>query len=200
MRQWIRLAIYIAEFLCIGGLIWYIDGRFRISREDIALQEQTLQDIPAQIAQTSMLERDFSALQEKMKEIYAQTPTRDQLPEAIATISAAAADAGVAMQVPIVGEDAVSPAGTGDAESDDAFSDVRIHIVASGNPANIMAFLYRVEHLPYVLHFVSWSVDTTRQVAVSTHSGIAPEETGAQSSALRGSSLEADIIIVIRKK
>ena len=199
MKQWLRLTIYIIEFLCVGGLIWYIDVRFSVLREEVALQQKTLQDIPAQIAQTAMLKKDFSALQENMKGIYAQTPTRDQLPELIATISAVAVETGVAAQVPIVKEDAAGASDKEDAESEDAFSDVRIHIVASGNPANLLAFLYRVEHLPYVLYFASWSIDTTRQVAVSTYTAIVPDEAAEEASASRGSSLEADIVILTKQ-
>ncbi len=199
MKQWIRLTVYIVEFLCAGALVWYIDTRFRVLREDVALQQKTLQDIPAQIVQTATLKKDFSALQESMKGIYTQTPTRDQLPQVIATISAVAADTGVSTQVPIVEEDIADASDATDAASEDAFSDVHIRLVASGDPANLAAFLYRVEHLPYVLHFVSWSIDTTRQVAVSTYTAIAPEEAAGEASAPRGSSLEANIIILTKK-
>lgn len=195
MKQIFRISLYLV-ILCVlvAGLVWahiYV----RVAWKDAAFRQALLQDIPAQTSRTSALKKDLDSALASLQAIHVTIPQTDGLVEVVSAISAAAVSSGISAQVPVVQSNAPvqSPAPEG------VFADVRIHVVASGNPAALASFLYRVEHLPYMLRVVSFKIDTTHQTAITSFSSEAPASS-VQSPPLLGSSLEADIAIVTRKK
>ncbi len=193
---WIRISFYVVLLGGLVGAIWYADTQVRALRERAAVAQRELQDVPRRTANSLTLKKELALLTEQMKTIYQGTPSTNQLPDVIANISALAASSGVSAQVPVVQESA----GKEKEKAMDSFSDVRIHVAASGDPENLATFLYRIEHLPYVMRVVSWTIDTTRQVAISSFTGVAPPAPGGEEAAPRGSSLEADIVIVTKNE
>lgn len=194
MKQSIRISLYaLVIILCIAG-IFYAHTKVRSLWENVALRQALLQDVPARTTYTANLKKEFDATLVKMENIRATVPSSDGLVEVVSAISAAAVTSGISAQVPIVQENVPE---TEDGAT--AFSDVRIHVVASGSPAALASFLHRVEHLPYLLRVVSWKIDTTQQSAITSFTSAAPTDT-PQVTSLRGSSFEADIAIVTRKE
>lgn len=188
----------ISYSLCIvalvGGIVFF-HNRVRVLWKEEGERQVLLQKLPAETIQTSILKKQLDAALVRMKSIDATVPSEDGLVGVIVAISRAAIDAGISAQVPVVGAKIIDD----DAPSDDLFSDVRIHIIASGDPAALAAFLYRVEHLPYLLRVVHLKIDTIQQSSVASFTG--PTQNNPQDLVpVLGSSLQAELAIVTKKK
>jgi hypothetical protein len=195
MKQIFRILIYCLIIGLFLAGIFLIHKRVIVMWRDVALRQAVLQDAPRQASQTAALKKDLDSALLKMQSINATIPTNDQLVDVISAISKVVTASGVSAQVPIVKEN-VEVENT---ESTDIFTDVHIYIVASGSPAALASFLYRIEHLPYVLHVVSWKIDTIQQAAVTSFTANGQTEAPGVAPQL-GSSLEADIVVVTKKE
>ncbi len=195
MKQIFRIVLYILAVGVLVALLVYAHIQVRLLWKEVALRQALLQDVPARMSHTATLKKELDTALLNMQGIHRAIPTRDGLVGVVSEISTAAVSAGISAQVPVVQEGVA-----GEAETPDApFSDVRIHILASGDPAALASFLYKIEHLPYILRVVSWKIDTTAQTTVSSFTSTVPSDAPSVVS-LPGSSFEADIAIVTKKK
>ncbi len=187
--------LYIAGVAVLFGCIAYVHILVSGLWEDVALRQEVLRDVPAQSSRTSALKKELDGALASLQLIHASIPPTDGLVGVVSAISAAAVSSGISAQVPVV----QSNTPTDNPNPDGLFTDVRIHVVASGNPAALASFLHRVEHLPYLLRVVSFKIDTIQQTAITSFTSDAPASSVIPTPPL-GSSLEADIAIVTRKK
>lgn len=177
--------------ICIGG-IGYVHVRVMAIRGEMALRQQQIDAAPMQQIETEKMRKELEKAQNSMSGIQRMVVKKDKLPEVVQAIASVASASGVSAQVPQVTQS--TSKGT---PENDPLDDVRMHISASGTSASLMAFLYRVEQLPYLLYVASWNIDTSHQVAMNFFS-VAPADDSAN-TAPQGSSLEFDIIISILK-
>jgi len=195
LKKFIPLATYL---LCTGVLLAgtiYAHTKVRTLSKDVTARQAILQQIPAETIQKSILKKELDTALSSMGLIDKTVPTEDGLVGVITAISQAAIVSGISAQLPVVGAKIISK----DAPSEDIFSDVRIHIIASGDPATLSSFLYRVEHLPYIIRIVFFKIDTIQQSSIASFAG--PVQPGQQNLIpVLGSSLEAELAIVTKKK
>lgn len=192
MKQPIRIIVYVFIIILLVGGSVYVDTIVRSIWHDIAVRQAFLQDVQAQTSHTAVLKKKLDAATADMSKVNATIPRKDGLVEVVSLISAEAVASGIAAQVPVVEAAQVNPETT----PDEGYSDVRIHIVASGQPAALASFLHRVEHLPYVLHVASWKIDTIQTASIAPFTNEAPA--GEQAPPATGSSLIADISLIIK--
>lgn len=195
MKQVFRIILYGVSSIVVVAALIYAHMQVLVLWKEVALRQALLLDVPARMSHTAFLKKELDAALIKMQKIHTAIPTRDGLVEVVSAISSAALASGISAQVPVV---QAQSADAGEA-TDAPFSDVRIHVVASGDPAALASFLHRVEHLPYILRVVSWKIDTAAQTTVSSFTSTVPVDAPKVVS-LPGSSFEADIAIVTKKK
>lgn len=204
MKNGIRLTIYIfiiiLSVLCIVFVHVHVNALWR----EVAARQALLEDVPAQLNHTATLKKELETATREMKGMYAAIPTRDGLVAVISEISGVAVATGVSAQLPIVEASSASPTPVPSTSVSPApynpFSDVRIRIVASGDVTALAAFLYRVEHLPYLLRIVSWKIDTLQQAAISSFASTVPNDGQAIPTPVLGTSLVAEVSIVVRQQ
>lgn len=192
MKQIIRIVFYVFGLSILVATSVYAHMQVRSLRHGIAAQQALVQDVQAQTSHITVLKKTFDTATSDMTKVNATIPRRDGLVDVVSLISAEAVNAGIAAQVPVVQAAKVNPGAT----PGDAFSDIRIHIIASGQPAALASFLHRVEHLPYILRIASWKIDTTQTTIITPFTSEVPD--GAQAAPTTGSSLEADISLIIK--
>lgn len=193
MNTILRITLYILGGAFLIGALLYAHVTVRSLWSDVALRQALLRDVPARTSKTSALKKELDTALLSMESIHATIPPSDDLVAVVSAISSAAISSGISAQVPVVQTTAKTVSTT------DIFSDVRIRVVASGTPGALASFLYKVEHLPYMLRVASWKIDTLQQTAVSSFTSDVPTGTIVATPPL-GSSLEADIALVTRKK
>lgn len=178
--------------LCIGGIV-AIHIRVLAARSDIALRQQQLDAAPEESQKTSRLKKQLQVGQTIIQGLQGMLISRDNLPDVVSAISQTALASHVAADVPQLAQNT-----TKGSPVSDPLDDVRIHISASGDTSALIVFLYRIEQLPYLMHIASWRIDATHQVSLPFLSASAPTNQPLPPPA-QGSSLEADVVISIKK-
>lgn len=190
MKQSTRYGFMICiVILCVAAAV-FLHIRVRDIRIHNAEQMRTLEDAPAQDHQTRMMQKELLNVEEKLKRISTIVVSQDELVDVVESISQTAQQSGVQVQVPEVQTD---PTASGVVE------DIRIRMNAVGSPAALTAFLYRLEHLPYLIRIASWSLNSAHISSMQSFVGIAPADKLA-SKTKSGSSLAVEAIISIIKQ
>jgi Tfp pilus assembly protein PilO len=159
-------------------------------RQGIAERHRVLEDAPAEGQRVTFLKRKLTEAESVFARVAALVPSRDGLVDVVTAISNAAKDSGVSVQIPQV------ELAAGDAP---LVEDVHLQIRGAGSPAALVAFLHRVEHLPYILRITSWTIDSTQQVTVNSFTGVAPPDARVTKES-RGSSLMVNVMISTKKQ
>ncbi|HLC49197.1 MAG TPA: hypothetical protein VJI96_02320 [Candidatus Andersenbacteria bacterium] len=201
MRHSIRVIWYTLAIIFLMVTIGIVHTKVIVLWKEVARRQEVLQDVPAQERRTDALQKELDAATADMQVLYGSAPTREGLVDVIAAISQAAAISGISVQVPTVKVNSTSPTPIPKTSvsplPQNTFSDVRIHIVGAGDIAALASFLYRVEHLPYILRIASWKIETMAQSSASSFVGTAPSDS-KQVLPPVNSSLVADLVIVVR--
>lgn len=189
MKQVYNLFVLgIIAVLCVMISI-LLHVRIDTVRDGIAQRIQTLASVPTEDQQARMLKKDLLDMNENIKKMSSIVITRDQLVEVVDAITLIARQSSVTVQVPEVQSDVGSVG---------ILEDVHLHMNAVGSPSGLISFLYRLEHLPYMIHLSSWSVDVTRQSALQPFVGVAPFDKN-KPKPQSGSTLTVDAVIAIHQ-
>ncbi len=164
--------------------------RIRELRISIAERIAYIEHAPAQQQRFMQSQEALHLAQEKLKRISDIVVSQDELSAVVKNISLAASASGVTVQIPDV---------TSDPQSTGTLDDVRIRMSAVGSPAALVAFLYRLEHLPYVIRLSSWNLDTTYQSQLQSFVGLVPPDAKAPKPAT-GSALAVEAVISLMKR
>lgn len=190
MKQSLRILIMvlIAAVCIAGGIILRI--QVRQLQTSIAERIAYIENVPAKQQRMKQLQEQLTSVQTDLKRLSGTLVSRDDLSGVIASISRAAQLSGVAVQIPQV---------ENTSESSGLLEDVRMQMNAVGSPSALIAFLYRVEHLPYVIRMASWTLDTTFQSSLQSFVGtVPPDSKGSKSST--GSALGLEVVISLKKQ
>lgn len=190
MKQSTRyvLTLCIATVCALALVLLHV--RVRDMRIHNSEQMRALEDAPAKDQQSRMVQKELLNIEEKLKRISTIVISQDELVGVVESISRIAQQSGVQVQVPEV---QTNPTASGVVE------DIRIRMNAVGSPAALVAFLYRLEHLPYLIRIASWNLDATHISQMQSFVGIAPADKSA-SKTKSGSSLAVETIISIIKQ
>lgn len=190
MKQSTRYGLMICIAIGCTATLAFLHVRVRDVRSHIAEQMRALEDAPAKDQQSRMLQKELLNVEEKLKRISTIVVSQDELAGVVESISRTALQSGVQVQVPEVKTD---PTASG------VIEDIRIRMNAVGSPAALIQFIYRLEHLPYLIRIASWNLDSTHISSLQSFVGIAPSDKPA-SKPLSGSSLAVEMIISIIKQ
>lgn len=177
------LAVCIA-IACVGASI-LLHTRVATLRTDIAYRLRLLEAAPLADQRSQELKKELQKAQDAMKKISPALVSRDNLVQVVNDVSSVAKASNVTVQIP-----EVQP----DAEQEGVLQDVRVRMNAVGSPSNLVAFIYRLEHLPYLLRIVSWKLDVSSAASPQSFVGAVPPDSSA-SATTSGGTLLVDVIV-----
>lgn len=195
MKQLLRY-ILMACVACVCGIVVVLlHVRIKEIRASIAEQMQYVENAPAQQQYAEQLAEQLAIAQTQADRLSQHVISQDKLVLVVESISRAAAQSGVSVQIPNV---------QNADENSGILEDIRLRMNAVGSPANLIAFLYRVEHAPYLLNIASWNLDTTYQSTAKSFAGtIPPDPSGGKPkprASVTGSALSVEAVISIIKQ
>ncbi len=190
MKPFLRYFFMVCVVCVCIVAVSMLHARIRELRISIAERIAYIEHAPAQQQRFMQSQEQLRAAQDKLKQISTIVVSQDDLSEVVKNISLAANSSGVTVQIPDVASDA---------QSSGAFEDVRIRMNAVGSPAALVSFLYRLEHLPYVIRLSSWNLDTTYQSQLQSFVGLVPPDAKAPKPAT-GSALAVEAVISLMKQ
>lgn len=164
-------AVWIIEVtvfvLVIAGMFWAWSILTNY-RESVLGQALVLERRPEEQISFASVQAEINRRQDDFETVRSLIVERNDLGEVIGSIERVAGTSNVLVSLPEVEErQLVDESGTIVPPSG-PIQEVRISIVASGDPRDLLDFIYRVENLPYLVWFEGWRLDTEKQVTQNT--------------------------------
>lgn len=141
---------------------WQMLSNFR---EEVLQGASTLEMRPEEQVLFASVQSEISRRGDDVASVESLIVERNQLGDVVGQIEGAAQDAGVLVALPEVEEKAVFNEHGNEVEPSGPIQEVRIAIVATGSPRDLLEFLYQLEHLPYLVTLDDWRLDTQKKVA-----------------------------------
>lgn len=187
-------ALFATALLVTLGLAWQ-----QLSRMSQRVNEarHNLENIPQELLRQEGLASDLKKQDVRLQELEKLLPSREAIGDVVAVIENVAQKNGVKVIVPDVKEEIRYGRDNKPIAQTGRYQDVRLVIQGYGDPHRLLAFLYEVEHLPYVLKVPAWEVTTDYRVVPAALTVSAPPDTllPEQPAGL----LEANVILTITR-
>lgn len=195
---WRRCLEGFLSLLLIAGL-WWVAGQAGQARQRLFEYSARLEQVPEQASARAMLAAELQKRTHDIDRLQAFVVPRHRVGEVVTALEAAGqeqeADVRVVRVVeePVYGPDGnlITPTGP--------FVDVRLSVIAFGQPVGLLRFLHAAEHLPYLATVREWrlaSADATRLPAGSQ--ALSPaRELGTPSAAPKQVAYQLELSVVL---
>jgi hypothetical protein len=141
--------------LLVGGVV-YAHRVVSGVKQEVDMQHRILDRSPTDVLYAATIRSQFAAHASRLDTIRQYVIKQEQIVEAVSTIENEGVRHRVAVRVPTIQEEESEEATT----SSDVLKNIRLDVVATGDPIQLMRFLHSIEHAPYLLHVRSWHLNT----------------------------------------
>lgn len=194
-RLFLTLGVVLLVMIGLGGTIfawrWLTQARTAL-RE----QEASLEQLPQVVARQGAAQAELEKRAFDVQRVKSFLVAKDQIGKLVTEIEAAAREAGVEMAVPAVEEKEqldeegriVPPGGP--------LFEVRLKIVATGQPAALLKFLHAAEHMQYLVYWESFRLDGSDETSRSQARQLRRAEVRENE---RPAILSADMVVAVKR-
>lgn len=178
-----------------------MDYRNDILEEDLKAERLNLEQGPVDTLEMLTMETELTRRHDDIEKVKSYIVERDQLVQVISYAEERAQARNISIEVPAINERILIDPATGvEIPPSGIFQDLEIDLQATGNPDNIVDFLYDLEHSPYLLQLQSWNVSQdTILKGVPVGSSAAPEDS-EEIEQIEGSATITAIVTIWRGK
>lgn len=163
----------VAVAVLTGALIRVGQMVLAIRDQTIAKQLKLEASLDSAVHQAALVER-LVKHEKEIKRIRTMVPGRDEISQVVELIEREAKSEGVAVLVPRIGEEPVYDENGVVIERTGPASVVRLKIEGVGDPLALLNFMHAVEHLPYLLRPVSFTLEKSAGAAAVGRANVAP--------------------------
>lgn len=183
-----RLALEILLVISLAaGIVWLWRGLQELKFSVWKAQEQ-LNEIPVEEARTAAVENELAKRALDIERVRAFLVTREQIGDVVGEIESIARQYSVNVVVPEIEEVQKFDESGNPVEPSGPVRDVRLNLVATGHPKQLVQFLHAVEHMSRILYLEAWRLDADLAAAARSSSVI-------PASAGQAVILTADVIL-----
>lgn len=174
--------------------------KLQLSRREAQEAERMIDIAPQILLQQEGILTELKKQEARLNRLAALLPARGDISDVVARIESEAGQHNVRVVVPDVKEEVRRGKDNKPIPQTGEYIDVRLTVQGYGDPMRLLAFLYAIEHFPYVLKIPDWEITTEYLVlpadlTVSAPAG-AEEETAARPAGL----LEAGVVLTIARE
>lgn len=196
-----RLALLLEFLVSLGllGGIWYGWREVERLQQHIQASQQHIAQEPHVALQHSAQQVELKKFEARLGQLEHMVVPREKVGDVVTRLEGVAREENIRIIVPDIKEVVVIGKDNKPVPSTGRYVDIRLTVKGSGNPADLVSFLYQVEHLPYLLRVPTWRV-TTDYSALPAALGVRPPTPEAAAPAPRDGLLEASIILTITRE
>lgn len=164
-RTWLTrgLAAVMMIGLC-AGTVWAWNWLLQ-QRASLQAQELSLQKLPEAAARGDAVASELNKRRFDIQRVQSFLVTKDQVGAVVAEIEAAGTAMNVEVNVPAVEEKQQFNAEGQPVAATGPLYEVRLKVVATGKPAQLLAFLHVIEHLQRLVYLESFRLDGSLETA-----------------------------------
>lgn len=196
-NRMVRVSLVVVVILLATlGMVW---GSRYVTQEAARVRgaQARLDAQPEERAKTAALQSEINKRQLDIQRVEAFILTKEALSAAVASIEEAGKSRGFTVTVPAV-EEKQNLDEDGDVmETKGPLFEVRLKVVATGAPKQLLSFLHDIEHAQRLTYLESFRLDAAEQTGRNQAATLAGEKNVGQTLP---AILTADIIIGVRKE
>ncbi len=162
--------------------------------ESVSAKRHLLEKNPDNLIYSSAARAELAKRQLDIQRIKSYVPERNAVAGVVTAMEQEGTKQSVVLKVTDIGEELVTNAAGQPEVASGPIQNVRIKITAVGKPENLVQLLYSVEHMPYLLHLVSWELVYKPQETAQGSQAQAPVDDRLP-AATTDAALQADIIL-----
>lgn len=194
--QTILIEGVLAAALVVG--LWFGWQELRQIRQGITQSQQMVENMPQQQLAQDDLASELKKQDARLRQLEKLLPPREAVGDVVAAIEGLEKKHGVRIIVPDVKEEIRYGRDNKPIPQTGPYLDIRLVVQGYGDPERLLAFIYDVEHLPYLLKIPTWEVTTHFLVVPAALTVSAPIETPAAQRP--AGLLEAGVILTITRE
>lgn len=169
MKKFLKKIIVIRSIqglivVALIGVSVFLVNTIEVIQEKLYVLHERLAHIPQELSQRTQLARDIEKHRHDLDRLQGYIITRDDLAGFIGSLEDLGKTNKISVQVINVQEQADAPAG-------ESMVPVTLTVEAFGNPKDLLGYLYRLEHVPYLSSVPAWDIrpaGASRSVQVTT--------------------------------
>lgn len=182
----------LAAALAAAATVWAWQ-ELRQQRTRLLQQEEELAHVPESQVRQTATQAEIAKRQFDIDRISAFVVPEQQLGNVVETLEKAGQDRAVRLELPTVEKkDSLDEAGN-IVPTAGPIREVRLKLVGTGNPKNLLALVHDIEHMQLLTYFESWRIDASEQAARNQAAAL-----GAEASPADLALLTADLIVAVR--
>lgn len=194
----LALPLEILVTLGLLGGIWYGWREVERLQQHIQVNQHHIDQEPYAVLQRSAQQGELKKLESRLGQLERLVPPREKVGDMVTLLERVAREKNIRIIIPDIKEEVVIGKDNKPVRSDGRYLDIRLTVKGSGNPADLLSFLYHVEHMPYVLHVPVWRV-TTDYSALPAALIVRPPAESPAVPAPREGLLEASVVLTITR-
>ena len=167
-------------------------------RAEVYEKQSQLAKVPEELVRYAAIKAEINKRELDVSRVEAFIVSREQLAEVVGEIEAVGRALSLAVSVPEVAEKQLLDDKGNQIEPSGPLIDVRMKIVASGPPKNLIQFLHSVEHMQRLVYLESWRLDASERAAQNQIS-ISPLDRQIETQERLGL-LTAEIIVAVKRE
>lgn len=188
--------------ILVGVVLLIIGWRLlQQTQAEVVLQQARVDAAPQAQSEYIQLQQSLKRYEDNVQQVSALLIPAEGVGAFVSQLERVAAAAGVTTRIPDVREEVKLDDGGNPITSTGPFQEVRLTVLAVGEPAALLRFMHAVEHLPTIVHFPRWRLTASRAAAnrLIAPPPAAPAATPDPVIAARRAALEATIIVTTLK-
>lgn len=192
---WVMLCLVAVGVVVATVLAWYAVG---VKRAAVLVLEEELVRLPAVTVREGALKAEIEKRALDVQRIRAFIVGKEQLAQVVSEIENIGRDVGITVSIPTVEEKEVLDENGNVVPPSGPLLDVRLKIVAIGNPKRLLSFLHTIEHMQRLTYFESWRLDASE--ATARNQATALQRGGEDIPLSERALLTADMIVAVSRE
>ncbi|MEK7557094.1 MAG: hypothetical protein AAB538_03900 [Patescibacteria group bacterium] len=194
--RWVLTLAGIGVALAVTALAWryVIDKRAQLSE-----LTHELERLPEALSHQGSLNAEIEKRAFDVERIRSFVVGKEQLAQVVSEIENVGRSMAVAARIPTLEEKQILDENGSVVPPSGPLLDVRLKIVAVGNPKQLLKFLYAIEHMQLLTYFESWRLDASETTARNQAAALQPGATVAAPASERAL-LTADMVIAVSRE
>lgn len=168
-----RIGEALLAIIIIVG-IWYFWRFIQTERVNLQQKRQLLEKGPNQQVTQQQLKETLQKHDHDLQRVKALLLPKESIGDFVSVLEQKGKLSQVQLEVPLIAEDQKFDENHQPIPQTGPYVDVRLEVVAAGDPPQLVQLMHRIENLPYIVRVLSWDIHTLKPGEVPTLAVVAP--------------------------
>ncbi|MEX0649375.1 MAG: hypothetical protein WD200_00045 [Candidatus Andersenbacteria bacterium] len=177
----------------------YMRYSVTVFREQLETKQRETLKRPDDLLHASALKAELAKHDLDIRRIQSYVLTRNTIAEAVEAIEKEGAENNIEVTVSDINEVVELGAGGNVVEPVGPLRKIKLQVIGSGQPSNLLTFLYKIEHAPYLLYLDEWQVASGVRSGGQGVSTAAPDQSRGGQPVVEKATMGLSVIMFVHR-